>query len=129
MKFSVVIHSAPYASEGAHSALRFCETLIAEGHEIYRLFFFRSGVHNLSGLAVVGQDECDLPARWQRLIAGQGLDAVACVTSALKRGILDEQESRRYEKSAHNLSACASIGGLGQLVDAIENSDRVINFG
>jgi tRNA 2-thiouridine synthesizing protein D len=51
------------------------------------------------------------------------------VTSALKRGVIDLQEARRYEKTASNLSERASISGLGQLVDALQNSDRVLNFG
>ncbi|MCB1670699.1 MAG: sulfurtransferase complex subunit TusD [Gammaproteobacteria bacterium] len=129
MKFSIVIHSAPYASEGASSALRFCQAVLAEGHEIYRLFFFRDGVHNLTRLAVVAQDETSLQDAWEELIREHRLDAVACVTSALKRGIIDSQEANRYDKAASNLSELVSISGLGQLVDAVQNSDRVLNFG
>ena len=129
MKFSIVVHSAPYSSEGAHSALRFCQALLEEGHEIYRLFFFRDGVHNLSRLSVVGQDETSLQEAWENLIREHDLDAVACVTSALKRGIIDQQEAERYEKPAHSLSESVAIAGLGQLVDAIQNSERVLNFG
>lgn len=129
MKFSIVVHSAPYSSEGTQSALRFCQALLEDEHEIYRLFFFRDGVHNLSRLSVVGQDECNLQQAWDDLIQQHDIDAVACVTSALKRGIIDQQEAERYEKPAHNLLESASIAGLGQLVDAIQNSDRVLNFG
>ena len=129
MKFSIVVHSAPYSNEGAHTAIRFCKKLLDEGHEIYRLFFFRDGVHNLTRLAVTGQDEENLQAAWECLIQENNLDAVACVTSALKRGIIDQQEADRYEKQAHSLSSTASIAGLGQLVDAVLNSDRVLNFG
>jgi len=129
MKFSIVVHSAPYSSEGAHTALRFCRTLLDEGHQIYRLFFFRDGVHNLNRLAVVGQDEQNLQSGWDRLIREHQLDAVACVTSALKRGIIDQQEASRYDKPAYSLSESASIAGLGQLVDAVQQSDRVVNFG
>jgi len=129
VKFSIVVHSAPYSSEGAHTAFRFCRALLDQGHEIYRLFFFRDGVQNLSRLAVVGQDETNLQADWENLIQEHKLDAVACVTSALKRGIIDQQEAERYEKNAHSLSDAATIAGLGQLVDAVSNSDRVLNFG
>ncbi len=129
MKFSIVVHSAPYSSEGAGSALRFCQALLSEGHEIYRLFFFRDGVNNLNRLAVVGQDETSLQQAWDELISRHRIDAVACVTSALKRGVIDAQEAKRYDKHAGSLSELASISGLGQLVDAVQNSDRVINFG
>ena len=129
MKFSIVVHSAPYTSEGARSALRFCRAVVAEGHEIYRLFFFRDGVHNLNQLTVVGQDEQDLAAEWKQFIQEHQLDAVACVTSALKRGVIDETEATRYDKNSHSLTESASIAGLGQLVDAALNSDRLLNFG
>ena len=129
MKFSIVVHSAPYSNEGAHSAFRFCQAVLAEGHEIYRLFFFREGVHNLTRLAVVGQDEKNLQVAWEELIAAHNLDSVACVTSALKRGILDQQEADRYEKPGSSLSEISGIAGLGQLVDACVNSDRVVSFG
>jgi tRNA 2-thiouridine synthesizing protein D len=129
VKFSIVVHSAPYTCEGAHSAFRFCQTLLAEGHEIYRVFFFRDGVQNLSRLAVVGQDERNLQSDWDQLIQKHDLDAVACVTSALKRGVIDKQEAQRYEKHAENLFDSVTIAGLGQLVDAVINSDRVVNFG
>ena len=55
MKFTIVVHSAPYSSQGAHTALRFCQALIDEGHEIYRLFFFRAGLSCAeAGLALFG---------------------------------------------------------------------------
>ena len=129
MKFAIVVHSAPYTSEGAHSALRFCQAALAAGHEIYRLFFFRDGVHNLTSLSVVAQDEQNLQDQWSQLISENGIDAVACVTSALKRGILNDEEAKRYEKESASLSEHASIAGLGQLVDATLNADRVVNFG
>lgn len=129
MKFTIVVHSAPYSSQGAHTALKFCQSLISEGHEIYRLFFFRAGVNNLNELAVVAQDEQNIQSQWIDLIETNDLDAVACVTSALKHGVIDQQEADRYEKPSFNLSSSATIAGLGQLVDASLKSDRLLNFG
>jgi len=129
MKFTVVIHAAPSSSQGAWSALKFCQAVLQAEHEIYRLFFIRDGVTNLSNLLVTPQGEFDLQKKWSELISENNLDAVACVTSALKRGILDKQEATRYEKRADSLDEVAAIGGLGQLVDACIHSDRVISFG
>lgn len=129
MKFSIVIHSPPYSSQGSHSALRFCEAVLAQGHEIHRLFFFRGGVDNLDDGAVTGQDELNLQQAWAALVSQHGLDTIACVTSALKRGVFDRQQASRFERSGPNIVAGTEISGLGQLVDAIQASDRVINFG
>lgn len=129
MKFSVVVHAAPYSSEASLTALKFCRTLLSNGHQIYRLFYFRDGVQNLNALTVGGQDESDLPAQWQDFLRQHDIDATVCVTSALKRGLLDSQESMRYEKGSVSLSDAGQIAGLGQLVDACLESDRLVNFG
>ena len=129
MKFAVVIHAAPYTSAAPVTALRFCEAALRQGHEITRLFFYRDGVRNVDGLAVAPQDELDVTSSWADLIRDNSLDAVACVSSALKRGVLDAREAHRHDKSACNLIPGVTIAGLGQLVDATLISDRVINFG
>ncbi|MND01677.1 Sulfurtransferase TusD [compost metagenome] len=62
------------------------------------------------------------------MIAQHGIDAVVCVASALKRGILDEKEALRYDAAGSSLAPGFVISGLGQLVDATLKADRVINF-
>lgn len=128
MKFSLVILGAPYSSQAPVTALHFARAALASGHEIGRLFFWQDGVHNASALVVPPQDELDIPAAWRELIETQGLDAVVCVASALKRGILDEREAERYGRGAANLLPGFSIGGLGQLVDAALTSERLLSF-
>lgn len=129
MKFTLVIYSAPYSNEAANSALRFAHSLIDEGHDIYRLFFFSDGVHNASRMAISAQDEINIPAQWHELISRYELDSVACVSSAIKRGILDVREASRYELDTVSINDSTEIAGLGQLIDASLNSDRVISFG
>ena len=128
MKFSIIINGAPWSSPAAYSALRFAEAVLAGGHQIHRLFFYQDGVHNGSAFAVAPQDEVDIPARWQALISKHGIDAVVCAASALKRGIIDSAEADRYEKQGHNLLPGFTISGLGQLVDAMGQADRVVSF-
>ena len=128
MKFSLVINGAPWSSPSALSALHFAEAALASGHQIYRLFFYQDGALVGSSLCVPPQDEEDIPARWQVFIQENDLDAVVCAASALKRGILDNAENERYGKSGSNLRQGFAISGLGQLIDAAQQSDRVINF-
>lgn len=128
MKISIVINGAPYSSPSALSALQFAESVLASGHEIYRLFFYQDGVLNASSLCVPPQDEVDIPARWESLIRENNIDAVVCAASALKRGILDKAEAERYEKPADNLRPGFIISGLGQMIDASQQSDRLISF-
>ena len=126
--FSIVIQGAPGSSQAALTALHFANAVLLCGHQIYRLFFYQDGVHNASSLVVPPQDEFHLPKAWQQLVQRHDIDAVVCVASALKRGILDEQEASRYDKPASNLLPGFTLGGLGQLIDATLNSDRILNF-
>lgn len=128
MIFSVVILAAPGVSQGADSALRFTRSLLAQGHTVYRLFFYGDGVHNATALAAPPQDEQNLPDAWQTLIQQHKLDAVVCIAAAIRRGILDHTEAQRYSKATANLAAGFTLSGLGQLVDACAHSDRVVTF-
>ncbi len=129
MKFSIVVYAAPHSSQAAASALKFAKTVLDQGHELYRLFFFGDGVHNANSLSIVAQDDRNLQQQWHELIKKYDLDSVICVSSAIKRGIIDERESQRYELNAVSAYDSSEIAGLGQLIDATLHSDRVVNFG
>lgn len=126
MIFSLAVYSAPYSSQASYSAYRFATALLNQGHQLYRIFFYHDGVHNGSALASPPQDEFDLYEAWETLAKQH--DVVICIAAALKRGILNEEEATRYEKSAHNLSDAYSLSGLGQLIEAANASDRLITF-
>lgn len=129
MIFSVVVYSAPASTQSSRSAYQFCQAALAAGHRIYRLFFYDDGVLNASRLTVTAQDERNTADDWANLIRTHELDAVACVASALQRGILDAGEASRYEKDASNMAPDFEISGLGQWLDACLHSDRVVSFG
>jgi tRNA 2-thiouridine synthesizing protein D len=125
--FTLVIHAAPW-SQASSTAFNFARELLAQGHQIYRLFFYQDGVFNAFSYLVPSQDEIDLAEQWQELIQRHELDAVVCVASALKRGIIDDAEAQRYELPAGNLREGFVISGLGQLIDAVIQSDRTLSF-
>jgi tRNA 2-thiouridine synthesizing protein D len=129
VKFSVVVYVPPYSNEGAASALKFSRAVIAKGHSIYRIFFFSDGVHNANSLAITPQDEINLQAEWHDLIDEQDIDSVVCVTSGLKRGLIDSKESEKRNLASSSMMSSSELSGLGQLIDAYANSDRVLSFG
>lgn len=128
MKFALLVCAAP-AQQGAASALRFARAALAAGHEIQRIFFFRDAVHNASQLVISPQDELNVPHEWQSFCTDHSLDAVVCVSAALRRGVIDAREQKRHNLPAHNLASPMSIAGLGQLADMLASADRVITFG
>ena len=126
--FALVVRGAPYTSQSALSAYRFACAVLESGHDITRLFFHEDGVYNACASIVPPQDELHLPRAWQELVQRHALDAVVCVASALKRGVLDAREAQRYEAGAGNLLEGFDISGLGQLVEATLQADRVVSF-
>ncbi len=129
MNFALLILGPAYSTQASASALRFARAALANGHGIYRLFFYHDGVHNASALVTAAQDENNLPEQWQALIKQHRLDSVVCIAAATRRGVLSEAEAKRHSKTAGNLSDGHELSGLGQLVDASLNADRVITFG
>lgn len=129
MKYSLAIYGAPYSSQAPDTAYQFAKAALAAGHEIYRLFFYMDGVHNATEIAAPPQDEQNIPALWSELIQAHNIDAVVCIAAALRRGVLDQTEADRYEKPSCNLAPGFTLSGLGQLVEAGIESDRLITFG
>lgn len=129
MIFSLAVYSAPYSSQASYSAYQFAVAALNQGHSVHRVFFYQDGVHNATNLAAPPQDEFNLQQAWQRLAKDHNLDFVVCIAAALRRGVLDEAEAKRYDKPSHNLANEFTISGLGQLVEAAVISDRLINFG
>lgn len=127
MIFSLAVYAPPYSSQASHTAYQFAMALLRKGHTLHRVFFYHDGVHNTTLLGTPPQDELDLYEAWSDL--SQRHDLVICIAAALKRGILNSEESLRYSKPAHNINNSYSVSGLGQLVDAAIMSDRLITFG
>lgn len=127
-EYSLIITGAPYVSQAPATAYDFCRTLLDTGHTIRLVFLYGDGVHLASALNTPPSDEPDWTERWQMLSRENGLTPVVCIASALRRGLLNEQEARRYEKPAANLVGGFDIAGLGEWVEAITRSDRVVYF-
>jgi tRNA 2-thiouridine synthesizing protein D len=128
MKFAIALF-APSHAPSSRRALRFAQAALDGGHEIARLFFYQDGVHSAAANVVSPQDELNLAVEWREFVQQHGLDAVVCIAAALRRGVLDAEEARRYDKPAANLEAPWELSGLGQLHEAAQMADRLVCFG
>ena len=128
MNYCLHITSAPYSEQGSLSALNLARSLINKNHRITRIFFSGNGVLNANALCVPPQDEIHLPHSWQSLGKENQIELMVCVSSALKHGIINGQEAKRYRKDHHSLLDGFELTGLGQLVDACLTNDRVIRL-
>ncbi len=129
MKFGILVNEGPYTHQASDSAYRFTKAALEKGHEIFRVFFYNDGVNNGTRLTVPPQDDRNLTDLWSDLAKEHKIDLVVCVAAAQRRGILDQDEARRHGKDAHNLAEGFRISGLGQLIEAGIQADRLMVFG
>lgn len=129
MKFGIVVNEGPYTHQASDSAYQFAKAAIEKGHEVFRVFFYHDGVNNGTRLTVPPQDERNIQKNWTELAEAHNLDLVVCIAAAQRRGILDENEAERQGKDANNIAPGFRISGLGQLIEAGIEADRLISFG
>jgi tRNA 2-thiouridine synthesizing protein D len=129
MKFAIMVSEGPYTHQATDSAYQFAKAAIAKGHEITRVFFYHDGVNNGTRLTVPPQDDRHIVNRWSEIATQHNIDLVICIAAAQRRGLLDENEAKRQGKDANNIAPGFRISGLGQLVEAGIQSDRLVVFG
>lgn len=129
MKFAIQINEGPYQHQSVDSAYQFTKAALDKGHEVFRVFFYHDGVNTATRLAVPPQDDRNLTKLWAELAEQHKLDMVVCVAAAQRRGMADEDEAKRNGKDANNIHPAFRISGLGQLIEAGIEADRLVVFG
>ncbi|WP_286219769.1 sulfurtransferase complex subunit TusD [Marinobacter apostichopi] len=126
--FTLVITGAPYSSQAPQTALGFARATVAAGHTIDRIFLYGDGVHLASALVTAPSDETHWPKQWAAFLEEHEVPGVACIASALRRGLVDSDEQKRYQLNANNLLTPFAIAGLGEWVEGSIKSTRTIYF-
>ena len=118
MKIGLMVSEGPYTHQASDTAFNFATAALEKGHQIHRIFFYHDGVNNATRLTEPPQDDRHIVNRWSKLAEEHGIDLVVCVAAGLRRGLVDD-----------NLAPGFRISGLGQLVEAGIESDRLVVFG
>ena len=118
MKFGIMVNEGPFTHQASDSAYQFTKAAVEKGHEIFRVFFYHDGVNNANRLSEPQSDDRNLVELWSGLGTEHGIELVVCVAAGLRRGIKDEL-----------LAPGFTISGLGQLVEAGIQADRLVVFG
>jgi tRNA 2-thiouridine synthesizing protein D len=129
MKFGIMVNEGPYQHQSSDSAYQFTKAALEKGHEVFRVFFYHDGVNNSTRLTTPPQDDRNIVNRWAELGEQHKLDLVVCVAAAQRRGIADADEAKRNGKDADNIHPAFRISGLGQLIEAGIECDRLVVFG
>jgi len=118
VKIGLLINEGPYNHQAADTAYQFARAALAKGHTVQRVFFYNDGVNNATKLTEPPQDDRHIVNRWSKLAQEHGVDLVVCVAAGLRRGLVED-----------NLAPGFRISGLGQLVEAGIEADRLVVFG
>ena len=129
MKISIQVSEGPYNHEASVTAINYVKAAVEAGHDIFRVFFYHDGVNNGTCFATPPQDDMNIQKTWSELAAAHDIDLVVCVAAAQRRGIVDEGEMTRNKKSGMNIMDGFRISGLGQLIEAGIESERLVVFG
>ncbi|NWC63588.1 sulfurtransferase complex subunit TusD [Cedecea sp. P7760] len=128
MRFALMVTGPAYGTQQASSALLFARALLAEGHMLESVFFYREGIYNANQLTAPANDEVDLVREWQSLSSQHGVALHICVAAALRRGVTDEEQAKSLGLHVSNLQPGFTLSGLGALAEAALTCERMVQF-
>ncbi|KOC91154.1 sulfurtransferase complex subunit TusD [Winslowiella iniecta] len=128
MRFTLLVTGPAYGTQQASSAWRFANALLAAGHTLSSVFFYREGVLNANQLTAPASDEFDLVRGWQKLHTDHGTALHICVAAALRRGVTDRQQAESLALPTANLQPGFELTGLGSLAEAVLSCERLVQF-
>jgi tRNA 2-thiouridine synthesizing protein D len=114
--FALLIKGGP--TGGSSTGLAFAQAALAGGHQVRQIFFQGDAAHFANRLSAPPAFEAQTVADWSRLAAESGIDLVLCSSAGLRRGVREA-----------NLAPGFRISGVGQWLEAVLASDRVLVFG
>ena len=122
MSTLILITSAPTSIHAWH-ALGLAQALQRKQKD-FRVFFYQDGVTVANALQWMPDDQRQLMKEWQNL----SIRLPVCVSAALARGISDAENAKRHHIQEHNLAQGFELVGLGELADAVQSTQRLIQF-
>ncbi|HFD11276.1 MAG TPA: sulfurtransferase complex subunit TusD [Crenotrichaceae bacterium] len=120
MVFVIQVNSAPYQCQSAYTALQFSRAVL-DNHQIKRIFFYHEGIYNAFVSSQAPADQIDMIAEWSALATDYHVDLLVCISAAQLRGLTQNHHSAL-------LATGFRIGGLGEMVEAMIEADRLMVF-
>lgn len=128
MKFNILVTEGPYSRQASDSAYQFANAAIQMGHEVVRVFFYHDGVLNANKLSAPPSDDRHVTNRWVKLSEDFGIELVVCIAASLRRGVLDSESAKRYEKDSENIDERFQVAGVGYFIEGSILADRTLVF-
>ncbi|SDB87578.1 sulfurtransferase complex subunit TusD [Acinetobacter boissieri] len=120
---TLILVTAPPSTIFAWHALGLAQALKQKSSP-FTVFFYQDGVYVANALNWVQNDQRNLTHEWQAL----EITLPVCVSAALQRGITDQDNAERHQLNTSNLAAQFKLVGLGDLIEAFGQAERIIQF-
>lgn len=92
------------------------------------LFFYADAAHIANRLRWQSAEQVNLTHEWQTLAKQYGISLPVCVSTALSRGISDNDNSSRHQLQGDNLAHGFELVGLSELAVMMQSDCRLILF-
>lgn len=117
---SLLVQGSPFSSNACDQALEFAKAAIRNQHRLYRVFFYKDAVLIANRSHKVPSDERNIQHEWIEFAAQQSVQLCVCVGACDRRGL--------HIQKGVDSSNSFEIVGLGQLTEAMFESDRLVTF-
>ena len=117
---SLLIQGSPFSSNACEQALEFAKATIQSGHTLYRVFFYKDAVLIANRSHTLPSDERNIQQEWIEFASEANVQLCVCVGACERRGIHNPKNT--------DSSTVFDIVGLGQLTEAMFESDRLVPF-
>ncbi len=128
LSYCLLVTGPAYGTQQASTAYQFALALLAKGHQVASIFFYREGVLNANQFTIPASDEFDLIRAWQKLGKQHNITLNVCISSAMRRGVINEKEAQTQGLPIANLQPGFTLGGLFVLAEALVNCNRMVQF-
>lgn len=126
--YSILITTSPFHGDTAKRAFAFIKGLLDNGDTVSNVFFYSDGVLHANSLMLQTSDELYAYNEWKALADNHNITLLVCITAAVKRGIVSEQEANENGLSMANLVTPFEQAGLGEFFSELHNCDRLVQF-
>lgn len=92
------------------------------------IFFYGEAANTANALRWQTADRTSLTQLWSQLSQEHQLRLPVCVSTALTRGVTDEDNAKRHQLQASNLAPGFELVGLGELAEQLSLAQKVVTF-
>lgn len=117
IRLGIVLHAAPYESQGVHSALRLLRTAVASDHHQVLAVVLLGAASVLAVADAAAGSQANLRSQWLSLAESGGFELLVCPSALARRGF-----------QRHSLAAPWRLQGMVESLAQLAQADRLVEF-